>query len=86
MDTPRLTVANAIISTIADASLKAQRTDVNTYRALPTVAGHWVVGWWIDDIWCGPVWGTCDTKYEANFQALNLTIMEFLDEKPDSSL
>jgi hypothetical protein len=49
---------------------------MNTYRAIPTENGRWVVGWWIDGIWRGPVWGTLETEAEAAFYAYSLAAME----------
>jgi hypothetical protein len=51
---------------------------MNTYRAIPTESGHWVVGWWINGIWRGPVWGAFDTEAEAAFYAYSLARMEFV--------
>ena len=50
---------------------------MNTYRALPTGTGHWVVGWWTNNMWQGPSWGTFPTEAEAAFCAFEFARMEW---------
>ena len=50
---------------------------MNTYRAVETVEGQWVVIWWCHGIWQAPVWGTFPTEAEAAFHAYSLTLMEW---------
>jgi hypothetical protein len=54
---------------------------MNTYRAIQTEAGHWVVGWWINGIWRSPVWGRFDSEAEAGFYAYHLACMEYQEAK-----
>jgi hypothetical protein len=52
---------------------------MNIYRPLQTESGHWVVGWWVDDIWQRPVWGAFATEAEAAFCVYTMARMQVED-------
>ena len=54
---------------------------MNTYHALEIDDGRWVVGWWVNAVWQGPVWGKCSTEAEAAFYTYTLALMEIQDWK-----